>query len=153
MINVEKQYKAFVALRKFINEADDVVSSLPGRQDIKTAAIDLRNAARLILLKTLNEYEELREAYLAGKEKEWLIWSEEHDAWWRPDHSGYTVHRESAGLYTFAEAIKICKGANYGCECRGDKNSEDRRGRGGNNWRPLEMMIRSDCYSHIKEAA
>ena len=94
MINIEKQYQAFVALRKFINEADDVVSSLPGRQDIKTAAIDLRNAARLILLQTLNEYEELREAYLDGKDPLTKDWRELEQF-----HFGETPLPQKASLY------------------------------------------------------
>lgn len=39
----------------------------------------------------------------------WLIWSNEHDAWWKPNSSGYTVKREQAGLYTTKEAEGICR--------------------------------------------
>lgn len=42
----------------------------------------------------------------------WLIWSIEHDAWWKPDHNGYTVHRKRAGKYSYEEAIKIVHSAN-----------------------------------------
>lgn len=44
----------------------------------------------------------------------YLIWSNEHVAWWRPDHSGYTVSIEYAGRYSREDAMQICKGANYG---------------------------------------
>lgn len=44
----------------------------------------------------------------------YLIWSNEHTAWWRPDHAGYCYDIAEAGRYSRDEAIKICKGANYG---------------------------------------
>lgn len=43
-----------------------------------------------------------------------MIWSFEHDAWWRPDHCGYTTSEEHAGLYPREEAKEICRKANYG---------------------------------------
>lgn len=36
---------------------------------------------------------------------EYLVWSNEHRAWWRPNARGYTVHLKSAGRYTRDEAI------------------------------------------------
>lgn len=47
----------------------------------------------------------------------YLIWSNEHRAWWRPGHSGYTNHVSAAGRYNDKEALEICNGANYSwCE-------------------------------------
>jgi hypothetical protein len=37
----------------------------------------------------------------------YLIWSDEHEAWWRPDHRGYTTDVNEAGAYTFYEAAEI----------------------------------------------
>lgn len=37
---------------------------------------------------------------------DYLIWSNEHRAWWRPNAHGYTVHIEQAGRYTRDEAVK-----------------------------------------------
>lgn len=45
-------------------------------------------------------------------EQAWLIWSNEHKAWWAPDSAGYTRSRKAAGRYTRADALDICKGAN-----------------------------------------
>lgn len=45
---------------------------------------------------------------------DYLIWSNEHVAWWRPDGCAYTVSIEHAGRYSREQAMKICKGANYG---------------------------------------
>lgn len=67
---------------------------------------------------------------------EWLIWSNEHNAWWRNNRCGYTSSYEQAGLYTFEEALRICRDANYGCS----GNTDDRYGR------PDETMLRKDCY-------
>lgn len=42
---------------------------------------------------------------------EWVIWSNEHQAWWRPNGRGYTLDWKEAGLYTTEEADKIIKGS------------------------------------------
>lgn len=34
----------------------------------------------------------------------WLVWSNEHNAWWKPNACGYTTTQEAAGRYTWAEA-------------------------------------------------
>lgn len=44
--------------------------------------------------------------------KNWLIWSLEHAAWWKPAHKGYTEIRAEAGRYTFEEAAQITASAN-----------------------------------------
>lgn len=38
----------------------------------------------------------------------WLVWSNEHRAWWGPNGRNYYWGIESAGRYTLAEAQKIC---------------------------------------------
>lgn len=43
----------------------------------------------------------------------YLIWSREHNSWWRPNRRGYTTNIKSAGHYSFTEALEICFGANY----------------------------------------
>ena len=47
-------------------------------------------------------------------EDKWIIWSEEHRAWWAPDSKGYVQSRKEAGTYSYAEALKIVQGANIG---------------------------------------
>lgn len=43
----------------------------------------------------------------------WVIWSNEHTAFWRPNHRGYCSFIVDAGRYSFEEAFEICQGANY----------------------------------------
>lgn len=43
---------------------------------------------------------------------QWRIWSNEHKEWWMPNGCGYTKSRESAGLYSFEEAVQLCASAN-----------------------------------------
>lgn len=41
-----------------------------------------------------------------------LIWSFDHNAWWKPDERGYTEDLIDAGLYSFQDAKRIVVGAN-----------------------------------------
>lgn len=36
----------------------------------------------------------------------YLLWSNKHDMWWRPDDRGYTNNQDEAGRYSEAEAIE-----------------------------------------------
>jgi hypothetical protein len=38
----------------------------------------------------------------------WLIWSNEHNAWWGPNGNGYTSLVAHAGRYAMDEAVRIC---------------------------------------------
>ena len=40
--------------------------------------------------------------------KLWLVWSNEHRAWWGPNNSGYDTDIASAGRYTLEDAQKNC---------------------------------------------
>lgn len=42
----------------------------------------------------------------------YLIWSEEHGAWWRPNSCGYTKSLKEAGQYSYDGAFKIASNAN-----------------------------------------
>ena len=39
----------------------------------------------------------------------YLIWSNEHRAWWRPNSRGYTAHLEKAGRYSRNDALALCR--------------------------------------------
>lgn len=47
-------------------------------------------------------------------EDDYLIWSNEHDGWWRQGGPwGYTWEMKSAGRFTREEALKLCKAGVY----------------------------------------
>lgn len=41
----------------------------------------------------------------------YVIWSNEHRAWWGPNRWGYTPHLREAGLYPRGEALMIARTA------------------------------------------
>lgn len=45
---------------------------------------------------------------------EYLVWSNEHKAWWGPNHAGYNTCIEWAGRYSREDALGICIGARGG---------------------------------------
>ena len=49
---------------------------------------------------------------MSSTRSEFLIWSIEHTAWWRPGRCGYTCKLEEAGRYSRAEAADIVEHAN-----------------------------------------
>lgn len=84
-------------------------------------------------------------------DQKWVIWSNEHDAWWAPNNRGYTTLFERAGLYTYDQAVHICAGANWGCSGDGDTDSSGpaRSGQG----RPMETMLPAvGCYGKKNNA-
>lgn len=40
-----------------------------------------------------------------GTVERYLIWSNEHRAWWRPNNAGYTVYVTAAGIYSKEDAL------------------------------------------------
>ena len=44
----------------------------------------------------------------------YLVWSNEHSAWWGPNESGYYTSIEAAGRYSREDALGICIGARGG---------------------------------------
>ena len=40
------------------------------------------------------------------------IWSNEHGAWWGPNHRGYVRSLAEAGVYDFSDAVQIVMDAN-----------------------------------------
>ena len=60
------------------------------------------------LIEWINSIIEMLE-HPAKPEQRFRIWSNEHEAWWRPHFLGYTEDKEKAGIYTYAEIKKIYK--------------------------------------------
>lgn len=44
----------------------------------------------------------------------WLVWSNEHQRWWKPNWRGYTSIIGEAGRYPKRVADQIVRDANYG---------------------------------------
>lgn len=42
-------------------------------------------------------------------QEQYLIWSNYHRMWWRPDAAGYTLQLEKAGRYERGDAILRCR--------------------------------------------
>jgi hypothetical protein len=49
---------------------------------------------------------------MSEESRTFVIWSFEHNAWWRPGRCGYTPHLPHAGRYTHADADEIVTNAN-----------------------------------------
>jgi hypothetical protein len=62
----------------------------------------------------------------------YLLWSNKHGAWWRPDGRGYTDSIEEAGDYTEAEAVARVK---QSALC-GDRNKVTLMVAAPHNWSP-----------------
>lgn len=45
----------------------------------------------------------------------YLIWSNQHRAWWRADARGYTAHLDAAGRYSRDQALAHCRGRDQEC--------------------------------------
>lgn len=61
------------------------------------------------------------------EDERFAIWSNEHLAWWNPNHSGYTNNFMKAGRYSYVEARQIYENSN---------------GWKQNNQTPDEVMVR-----------
>ncbi len=43
----------------------------------------------------------------------YVIWSTEHNAWWKENKCGYSKALDEAGLFSFKDANSVCIKANY----------------------------------------
>ena len=94
------------AMHITVNEHGTLRVKLPDGMGVDEAAAQFIAALqRAGMLPTAQQVE--------SKAQDWLVWSNEHRAWWRPNRSGYTINLQEAGRYTFMEAGLICRNANY----------------------------------------
>ena len=72
-----------------------------------------------------------------NNEQLYLIWSNEHTAWWKRNRYGYTNDRSEAGRFTLAEASEIVQKANCWTE---------------DDLPPQEAMVPEDPYWDVLRA-
>lgn len=82
----------------------------------------LRIAHEILKLAGLKAARANGEDAMSPEAQRWLIWSNEHRAWWAANQCGYTPSRKTAGRYSFAEALEITTNANYAPECKDRPN-------------------------------
>ena len=70
----------------------------------------------------------------------YLIWSNEHRAWWKGNRHGYTTRTDKAGQFSYEVAREICEDAN-----RYDQPIELRPSTGVN-----EVMVEAPSADQIK---
>lgn len=82
-------------------------------------------------------------------EEQYLIWSNEHSAWWRSDSLGYTKVLEKAGKYPRSAALMICATARAGFKDSGIPSEIPVR------WDDVIecLMARDKALQHLKSGA
>lgn len=75
------------------------------RQDAEQLAEALQTAEIMASWRAANE------GRWRGESPDWVVWSNEHAAFWRPSRAGYTTFVSEAGRYTRHEAKAICEDA------------------------------------------
>lgn len=66
---------------------------------------DVANAA--FIVEAVNSHASLKARVEELESEDYLVWSNQHRAWWRPNSCGYTTDIRSAGRYSRDEAISI----------------------------------------------
>lgn len=80
------------------------------RKYMLLAAEDLIKATRDAIGLTPTDLAGLADGSRVVVEPEpYLIWSNQHRSWWRPNSQGYTKHVDRAGRYSRKEALQICR--------------------------------------------
>jgi hypothetical protein len=74
------------------------------------------SAAHPPKMKSKNTPEPMHSSTNHWQAKDWVIWSEEHAAWWAKGRLGYTKSLAGAGRYSQAEAQAIEQKANAYCQ-------------------------------------
>lgn len=98
------------------------------RRDLAEAEQHLDEVARLLSEQATEQVQQGRFSYAAkvpgdGAQK-YLVWSNEHGAWWGPDCRGYTRTIANAGRYDRAKALSIAGTRDGGWHVRKDNPDE-----------------------------
>ena len=93
----------------------DAVSYLAHAVEIVANNVSGTDRAHIKIRDCRSELQQLNDSLdttTPTQEQMFLIWSNEHNAWWRGQRNGYTKARSDAGRYTLLEACKILEAAN-----------------------------------------
>lgn len=94
----------------------DAVSYLAHAVEIVASNVSGTDRARFKIHDCRSELQRLNDSIDTSTEQDqeqrFLVWSNEHGAWWRSKRNGYTKIRSDAGRYTLLEACKILEAAN-----------------------------------------
>ena len=55
----------------------------------------------------------------------WVIWSNEHKAFWGSGHNGYVRTLQEVDRYSFLEALDICRKGNFPSDQNGYPENEE----------------------------
>lgn len=91
------EYWSYMGTRKSIGEKVYVRTDAADPVDQGQAEV-----FRIVIVKQSPQLEDER----------WLVWSNEHRAWWGWSKSGYVQERSAAGRYSYEEALAIVESAN-----------------------------------------
>lgn len=90
-----------------------MTAATPGREELLALIDEIEINRRIGADQKFSEQEStvieyaLRLAAKPADEGLYLVWSNQHSAWWRPSRAGYTDDVKLAGRYSRAEAISI----------------------------------------------
>lgn len=108
--------QVYEALKQIVDGDTDPAFGLPATKGLfHEAAPTWMQQAHI----ALEEYETSLAAAQGQKAdpRVWLVWSNEHTAWWKPGCLGYTGDVDKAGRYTLADARKHANSGQMGGRC------------------------------------
>lgn len=91
------------------NDIDEITAVLDGR--VIRGWSYSNEAERRVKMLAAREF---CEGWFQRDSSEYVIWSNEHRAWWAPDKRGYRAKLADAGRYSREDALAICIGARGG---------------------------------------
>lgn len=92
----------------------DVIDRVEDGQLIKAPNVGRRSIKQIVSCLMAQGYSPPDGLGVAEPSTTYLIWSNEHRAWWRQNGCGYTVHVSEAGRYDRDEALSISANARDG---------------------------------------
>ncbi len=106
---INRKYEKAITVVLCVDEEHGLVDAATAGKNEEYAHVANYIGERLT--STVGGLVELKKLWEDSRGK-WLIWSMEHNAWWKPAGVGYTESRADAGRYSYEDALQIVKLAN-----------------------------------------